>query len=195
MTFLLFFIVGCLLVLGVFYILERRKTSLKKPVIQLNEEDPKFKIILNEWYVEARKQTRETLPAFLDHLMNDYEHDYGTICHAMSCGAIATIWTIDHSSQGGITGFQSGAIMWEFLKHWNFRSNKTGLRIIDFDDMLYPQYADQFEKKIRKSTWEALQKEAREFWAKSPDAHPDVIAHWKSIGEGVIPFGYSVSED
>lgn len=26
-------------------------------------------------------------------------------------------------------------------------------------------------------------------------AHPAVIAHWKSIVNGIIPFGYSVKED
>ena len=42
-----------------------------------------------EWFAEAGKQTVETLPAFINHLMGDYEHDYGTVVHAISACAVA----------------------------------------------------------------------------------------------------------
>ena len=32
-----------------------------------------------EWFANAKKQTLETLPAFMNHVLNDYCHDYGTI--------------------------------------------------------------------------------------------------------------------
>src|SRR5690349_20327046 len=61
-----------------------------------------------QWYVDAHapEMTLETLPEFLRHLTEDYHHDYGTICHALAAGAIATAYAMDRSPQGGITGFQ-----------------------------------------------------------------------------------------
>lgn len=117
--------------------------------------------IHDQWYKEARNMTPDKLPDFINRLLNDYNHDYGTICHALTAGAIATVWAMDHSPQGGITGFQAGAIMWEFIRHWNYSHNKTGLKIIDYDNFLYPQYEGHYQKTLSTSTWEAIQKQAR----------------------------------
>ena len=112
------------------------------------------------WYKEAKDMTLEGLPEFINHLMNDYGHDYGTICHAMTAGGIATMNAINKSDQGGITGFQAGAIMWEFIRNWMYRDNKTGLKLMDYDKFLYPQYEYTFDKTINVCTWAAIQKEA-----------------------------------
>ena len=37
-----------------------------------------------EWYKEAKSQTMETLSTFITGLVSNYEHDYGTICHAIT---------------------------------------------------------------------------------------------------------------
>lgn len=147
-----------------------------------------------EWYKEAKNQTIESLPAFVNHLMNDYNHDYGTICHALTAGAIATMWAMNNHEQGGITGFQAGAIMWEFIRHWNYDHNKCGLKMVNYDNMLYPQYEDKFQKTITPDTWKALQKEAEAKLQESEGAHPAVKEHWERIKAGKLPFGFSVSE-
>ena len=85
--------------------------------------------------------------------------------------------------------------MWDFIKDWSFSGNKCGLRIVDYDNMLYPQYDDKFEKTISASIWESLQKEAAENLKDRPTAHPTVIAHWQSIVDGKVPFGYTVKDD
>lgn len=127
--------------------------------------------IHNEWYKEASNITLNQLPEFLNKLMTEYRHDYGTICHALASGAIATIWAMDKSEHGGITGFQAGAVMWEFVRHWSYSSNKCGLKIIDYDNFLYPQYEDKFQKTINKSTWETIQKEAKKSIEKTNNEH------------------------
>jgi len=227
--------------------------------INLSEGSEEFAAIKNEWRERVRNCTIETLPAFLLELAENYRHDYGTICHATAIAAVAAASAIDHSPQGGITGFQAGAIMWEFIREWNFHSNKTGLRLVDYDNFLYPQYADDFDKTISKDTWIAIQAEAiskiekadaeyvdylqkceryktdiAAFIAKFPDYHErrehydplgigtgeqweaeenkkasgfefapqepyrpvggdsPVYLHWKSIVNGVVPFGYFV---
>lgn len=113
-----------------------------------------------QWYEDAKKITLDSLPEFIGHLLNDYQHDYGTICHALSAGAIATAWAMEKSPQGGITGFQAGAVMWGFVRHWNYEANKSGLRILDYDDLLYPQSLHRFDKTISPDIWDIIRKEA-----------------------------------
>lgn len=147
--------------------------------------------VQKEWYEQASKQTLETLPVFLNHLLNDYQHDYGTICHAITAGGLATMWAMNKHEQGGITGFQAGAIMWEFITNWNYSDNKTGMRLIDYDHLLYPQFAEEFDKVISKETWDRLQEEANKL-LETENGVADVRAHWRSIKMGVIPFGFKI---
>lgn len=153
-----------------------------------------------EWFEQARKQNLETLPEFMNHILNDYCHDYGTICHAVSACALAAAWAANHSDQGSITGFQASAVMWDFLRQWTYNNNKTSLKIIDYDKMLYPQYKSYFtDRTIHQSTWEALQNEAKrrldEIDSGEETASDPAIAHWKSIVNDVVPFGFKVIND
>jgi len=149
-----------------------------------------------KWYEEAKKVTVETLPEFVRHLTEDYQHDYGTICHALSACGLAGTYAIENSPCGGITGFQARFVMWGFIRHWMYSSNKCGLKIVDYDNMLYPQYEDKFGKYISKDIFESLKKEARKnLDERTVGAHPDVVAHWQSIVGGKVPYGYEIRED
>lgn len=164
--------------------------------IAINEEMRPEK----EWFEQAKKQTLETLPEFVRHVMNDYGHDYGTVCHAISACALAAAWAADREESGGITGFQAGFVMWDFVRQWSYPSNKTGLRILNYDEMLYPQYDYKFEKTLSPEIWEDIQKAAKEELetdetVRGYPVHPAVIAHWQSIAAGVLPFGFVVKED
>ena len=149
----------------------------------------------NEWFKQAQDQTLDTLSQFINHLMNDYQHDYGTICHALSAAALATIYAADKTPQGGITGFQASFIMWDFIRQWMYPSNKCGLKLVNYDDMLYPQYQYNFEKTISTSAWNKLQQEAKNLLdSYNNDAVNEVVTHWQSIADGRVPFGYTVTE-
>lgn len=150
-----------------------------------------------KWFSEASKQTPATLMDFIDHVMNDYIHDYGTIVHAISACAIAAAWAANNSegAQGGITGFQAGFVMWDFIREWRYPNNECGLRIIDFDNMLYPQYECQFEKTITPDTWNRIRNRAKRKLEESNGASDYVINHWGSIKRGKIPFGYKIREE
>ena len=167
--------------------------------------------IEKQWYKDAKEQTLETLPSFINHVMNGYEHDYGTICHAIAACALAATYAANEQPQGGITGFQAGYVMTQYMKNWMYSDLKTTLRIVDFDKMLYPQYQDYFDKLISKETFDSIQEEARRRIAEveeerkalknlGKDANsvlinPDVLKHWKSIAEGNVPFGYKLRKD
>ena len=120
-------------------------------------------------------------------------HDYGVAPRSIAQTALATTWYM--ANKMGITGFQAGFIMWDFIRGWRYQSNECGLKIVDYDDMLYPQYDYKFEKTIENSTWIALQEQAKKNLEDSDYVHPDVIAHWESIIRGEVPFGYKVKED
>lgn len=141
----------------------------------------------------------ETLPKFIDHLMNDYIHDYGTSAKAVAAAALGAAWAT--CKKQGLTGFQGGFVMWLFIRGWNKTDNKTSLRLLDFDKMLYPQYKEEFDKTMSKRTWEAIQKEAKrkiEEDDKRGDegkANYHVKSHWQSIIDGKIPFGYTIKEE
>lgn len=142
-----------------------------------------------EWAKEVDGMSMEKLPEFLRKLTEDYEHDYGTICHAIACGAAATAKAINRSPCGGITGFQAGAVMWEMIKLWGVFGDGP-LRMLCIDDMLYPQYEYKFTS-IRKDQLEYLQERAKKLLAENHGV-PRVRDHWHAIAAGKIPFGYAV---
>ena len=130
--------------------------------------------------------------------MNDYDHDYGTICHAIAACSLAAARAANKHKQGHITEFQASFVMWDFIKEWMYSGNQSGLRIVDYDDMLYPQYENKFDKVISKRTFESIQKAAQERLNKvkqGREVYSDVIKHWESIVAGNVPFGYKIKED
>lgn len=146
-----------------------------------------------EWMSEAKKQTLETPPAFLKKLTEDYEHDYGTICHAIAAAGIGAAWAVERTPQGGITGFQAGAIMWEMIEGWGV-FGEGPKRMTTFNDMLYPQYSRKF-RSITPDTWAWLQNKAKENLKDPENVSPNVLAHWESVAAGEVPFGYRVETD
>ena len=157
---------------------------------KVTEEDETHK----EWMNRAKEMTLDQLPEFLRELTEDYEHDYGTICHAIAAAAVAAAWSVERTPQGGITGFQAGAITWEIVRGWNGSMlGDLGLRIQKMDNLLFPQYADSFTA-IDAQTWERVQEKAKSNIAENEGAAEAVVAHWKSIANGQVPFGLTVTQ-
>lgn len=148
-----------------------------------------------EWFEEAKNvKSIEELSKFVDKMLNSYEHDYGTACRAIAACSVASSWLGAHIE--GISGLQASFVMWHYIRNWTKTSNECGLRLVDYDEFLYPQYEDKYDKVISERTWEAIQKKARELLDKDNDeACPEVKQHWESIVNGVIPFGYRVDKD
>lgn len=150
-----------------------------------------------EWFAEAKEKKVDDLRCFIKHLVNDYTHDYGTVCRAVAASAVAAAWAANREG-GFLTGFQAGFVMWDFIRYWMKPSNQCGMKLIDYDDFLFPQNAYKFEKTIDSDTWSAIQNEARKNLKEMHDSmvpvHPRVLEHWKSIVDGNVPFGYRVSD-
>lgn len=147
-----------------------------------------------EWFEQAGKvKTIEEFETFVNHILNDYEHDYGTACHAVAACALAGAWL--GCEKEGLSGFQAGFVMWDFIKNWIKVGNTCGMKLVDYDDMLYPQYDYKFDKTINQDTWHHLQEEAKRQLKEAKRVHPAVKEHWKNIAMGIVPFGYQVKED
>ena len=135
----------------------------------------------------------DDLVNFLQRVKDNCNTGYGAAPRAIAQAALATAWYL--ASDFGITGFQAGFVMWDFIRDWQYLDNKCGMKLVNYDDMLFPQYDYKFDKTISKDTLEALQKEARKLLEERDYIHPDVRQHWIAIASGGVPFGYDVKED
>lgn len=151
---------------------------------QITEKDHLEK----EWLKEANEQTLETLPKFINHLMNDYDHDYGTCVKAVTAAMLGTFWAFD--KQEGFTGFQVRFIPWMMMNEF-WGKSEIGRKVINFDDMVFPQYEDRFRNTISKEVFKRLQESASKF-IEEGCLHPDVKKHMESIVAGEVPFGYKL---
>lgn len=115
--------------------------------------------IIEMWWKDAQGcNSIEEACAFATRLLRDYRHDYGTICHALAAGTLAMAWGMNREPEGHITGFQSGFVMWGFVKRW--MSIDGPVRLTQYDQLLYPQYDHQWQS-ISEETMESLQKIAQ----------------------------------
>lgn len=146
-------------------------------------------------YEKADKvKTKEQLDELLNEVTNYEELDYGKIIYAISGCMLATANYIDNSEVGGITGFQASFIGWEMVEKF-INKSKIGMKLVDYENMLYPQYKEHFQKIISQDAWKSLQKQAEINLKESPNADPKVIKHWNSIVRGKVPFGYKVEKN
>lgn len=155
--------------------------------------------IIDEWYAEAKKVTTDTLIDFISHVMNDYIHDYGTYVHAVTACTVATTYACGKE----LSGFQSSIVGLQYLLHTTYEFGKVGITVRNWDNMLYPQYEHAFDKTIPKHMWNQLQEEAKRRiedeiqhgLSERLMANDKVRAHWQSIVDGIVPFGYEIVED
>lgn len=100
---------------------------MEKEKIKLKEEDSKE--IFQEWKRRAEEvKYPQMVKDFLDHLINDYRHDYGTMIHAMRYGMKAAFRALNE--EYGITGFQASCLMWMMIEEFGTFEKDATLRIL-----------------------------------------------------------------
>ena len=112
--------------------------------------------------------------------LTEREHEYGTCVYAMSIAAEAAFKFISHKL--GATGFQASCADLDFLRR--IRGMKHGFCVLDYENLLYPQYMDKFDKNYEDYVLENQPKLKERAIAKlkeSPQAHESVLAHWKKL--------------
>lgn len=146
-------------------------------------------------YAKAKEvKTVEQMNSLIAEVIG-YKHDYGTIVYGMCAAMLAASRAVDYSPNGGITGFQGGCVGWQMVSEFLASGDKDApMKLIDYDKLLYPQYASNFDKVISADTFKWLQEKAAKNLTNKTHAHPDVVAHWQSIADGKLPFGFTVQE-
>lgn len=121
-----------------------------------------------------------------------FDHSYDSICHAVAAAALAAAKCMNRQPCGGITGYQASYVMWQFVSQW-MHYGDAPLRLVNYEQMLFPQAADKFANVISAEVWQYLREQAKLRLEGQLLAHEDVRAHWASIVEGKIPFGYTLA--
>lgn len=153
------------------------------------------------WYLEAREQDANSLSDFVDKLMNGYEHDYATACHAVSAISLATVTALGkQQKEGEMTVNQKHAISFKFIHSWLYPNNKCGLRLINFDEILFKENRKRFTG-IPKKNWELIKSAAKDQIDKANKGDiPNVkkgskdYKFWESILQGKVPFGMKLDK-
>jgi len=143
-----------------------------------------MKKIWNEKKMRASKEiwpkSSKQLVAYIKKL-SEGEHSYGTCVYAMSLAAVATFHFMSHKL--GVTGFQAGCADMDILRRT--RNYKHGFMIIDYGNLLYPQYDDIEHYPTREYLIQEnikwLGKEAKKSLQDSETAHPEVRAWWERL--------------
>ena len=125
--------------------------------------------------------TEQELLAYIKSLV-DRPHDYGTCVYAMSMASVATFQYV--AGKLGVTGFQASCADLNFLRRT--RKIKTGFRIINYDNLMYPQYLTEEDfpslPTLLWDTKDQLAEQARkELEHTGTNSHPGVIAWWKVL--------------
>lgn len=178
--------------------MSEEKLNEKAKAISVEKEEEYTEQEVQRLFDKAREQTVDTIADFIRDTMDGRNQTYSSVVTSITACAIAAAAAADKMPQGGITGFQAGYVMWQFIREWNHTDNKTGMRLVDYDNMLYPQYADQFDKVISPRIMENLQTEIKKRMEENKkngySLHQSIQSHWESILDGKAPFGYTVKE-
>lgn len=127
--------------------------------------------------------TIEELSQYLKELI-DYKHDYNTSGYSIVKALLATEMMMAH--QVGTTGTQHGYANVAYITET--RGSKTGCAILNFDDMMYPQY-NLLEKvkgwlddhKTSEHFIKEVEKKIKEDDESDFKAHPEVRDHWERL--------------
>lgn len=154
-----------------------------------------------KWMEEAKGVSEpEGLQTFAEKLIGHCADETGVDFYedsANSTAALAYAAIEMMAQQYGLSGFQIGCIMWMLIDKMVIEDHDTGMKLTNYNNMLYPQYEHRFEKTISKECWEAMQKKAAELleeYEKDHIANDDVVEHWRGIVGGKVPFGYKIKQ-
>ena len=109
-------------------------------------------------------------------------HDYSTAVYAMSIAAEAAFNYV--AGRLGVSGFQASCADLDFL---NRTRRLKAFQIIDYSEVLYPQYHDKINSisvdSIIAENKDFFREECKKMLAEHESASPAVIKNWKEILE------------
>ena len=155
-----------------------------------------------EWFAEARKQTVETLPAFIKQSLSLFLNSIPII---FIHGFLKPILVLRVQEQVVVNQSQTAFVvglrpLTDEIPH-DEASLKTGdatiRSVIGSPSSRNSARGNGMNDRaiVMVIVAHEMVDEASEGYPDKHPVHPDVIAHWKSIVDGHVPFGYSVLDD
>src|SRR5574344_459186 len=88
-------------------------------------------------------------------------------------------------------------IVFSVLFNYKYVGNQIGIKITNYDDLLYPDFKKEFENKtINKNLFEILQQKAKFLLENAPkNTASNVKKHWKTIIDGKPPYGFKIIDN
>lgn len=159
----------------------------------------KYNDIIDEWYEKAKTeiQTPEQLKAFAEEISARVESSDEAYNDSSNGAAALVLAAVNMTAcMYGMTQSQMGWVMRQVICQTLLSEHDCGMRLLNYSDILYPQYEDRFSREINADTWVKLREKAAKLVEENKKsklpACKEVADHWKSIVDGKVPFGYTV---
>jgi hypothetical protein len=169
---------------------ERAKADLEQQRAESDAAIAQAGVLTEKEMREAkvpRLDTEEELLKYI-HGLVDRPQDYGTCVYAMSMAATAAF---NYAARKlGVTGFQASCADMDIIRRT--RHLKHGYRLVDYNDVLYPQFWDEerrpmFQALIREpESRKRFALEAQKLIDESRSPAPAVLEHWKTLAAGAV---------
>lgn len=90
----------------------------------------------------------------------------------------------------------AAGIFWAFLRHWLPEFSYAPLRILVYEDLLFPSpQTEKNYKTITKDIQDWLKQRAKSYLENNKDAPEELKKHWQAVVDGHIPFDLELEED
>ena len=145
------------------------------------------KFVYEERKPEIESATFDNMMDIVEKYFHEYEQDYDSVVEITEACCEAMAWAC--SEKLGLTGFQASCVGLLFLQRFNGIGKNVGLKVLDYDAMLYPQNAERFEPCVERSIFEGMQRQAianLNELENSRHVHPEVELHWRRIADGIV---------
>ena len=153
-------------------------------MIKLNEQSKEFQEIKKQWLDEVKTiDSKNKLDRFVRKVMQGYEHDYGTYVWALSVCTKAFV----RYYGSAMTGMQASFLMWQIIRDTFGKKDKLGLKLVEYEWVLFPQYIERFKTEFDEETHTKAIELAKQYLVEYKDASDDVKKHWEKIASGWLP--------
>lgn len=143
------------------------------------------------WYAEAYHMELERLPEFIRRMLLSKPDQEDGILHALVAGALATVAAMSKAYGKPMNAAIADKLMYRFVARW--RGIVGPIKILRFEQMLYPVFKQNFANTIGQGTWAWLQDTAARKLLRAKNPKADWRWHWQKIAQDKeVPFGWKV---
>lgn len=155
--------------------------------------------LITSWFDRAqRMRSAVELADFVSDLADRPDHSMESIVHAAAAAAVAASAVVLTSASAEKLGaYQSvtahNLMAWRYIEEFG-GFDEGPKRMLQYQQMLYPRFADKFGKKIDRATMDWLVVKAKEILESGRSLHSSVRFHLEGLACGIPPFEFEIEE-